>query len=139
MIPAPNFPRQLVYVIAPYGADSDAERELNTQRAEAICRLAQRRGFAPICVHSAIHRGAYGDDSDEADRAAGLATDCAILRAVWAVGGHCWVLALDDRTLSAGSAVEARLWRGLRNAAGPLVRTWAEWRSDGAKIRGPTS
>lgn len=54
--------RPIVYIAAPFGAPTQAEREWNTARAELLCLLAQRSGCAPICVHSGVLRGAYGDD-----------------------------------------------------------------------------
>ena len=119
--------RKIVYIAAPFGASSQTERVWNTQRAELLCLLAQRSGYAPICVHSGILRGAYGDDDNPADRAAGLETDVRLLD----VCDEMWVLLRDDGSMSDGVAVEVKAY-GAPSEKQHMMdgRTWDDWGGD---------
>ena len=104
-LPAPH--RQVVYVAAPFGGDV----ETYTAEAVRVCRLLQADGYAPFCVHPTILAGGYGDDDSPEDRAAGLDTCVALVRAA------AFVVAIErpEGGLSSGvqREVDAALARGI--------------------------
>jgi hypothetical protein len=109
-----------VYICAPYAAASHDGRERNTRRAESLARLAILAGYAPICMHSGIHRGAYGDDANLEDREAGLAVCERIVESC----DEMWALFPDDWEPSEGMKRELdALWPVEPARTG----TWAEW------------
>jgi hypothetical protein len=117
--------RPVVYIAAPFGADTLGEVAAHTQRAEALSLYAIRRGYAPICVHSGALRGAYGRDTDAGDRKAALDVDLALLD----VSGEVWALTRDDGTLSPGMLVELDHWSSTGRAPWTL-NTWAGWSAE---------
>ena len=118
--------RPIIYIAAPFGAPTEAEREYNTQRAELLCLLAQRTGYAPICVHSGVLRGTYGDDDDPQDRFWGLETCKRLLD----VCDQLWVLLRDDNTMSDGVKTEFRAFRATNPDRFGVAGTWKDWRED---------
>lgn len=125
--------RNLVYIVAPYGASTDEERRQNVDRAVALCAKACDQGFAPMTVHPGIYWGAYGHDADPVLRERGLEIDLAWIDIVDKIGGELWVLLKSDGTLSSGSEREVKRWRLLsvdddRGAYGwaPNLR-WFRW------------
>jgi len=125
--------RAPVYVAAPYGDPDPQVRDLNADRAELIARLAAREGLAPLVVHSMIHRGVLGDDSDPAQRAAGIGVSLSLLAVIRAsVHGQLWVLLRDDGERTDGVLKEIRLWeRGTGRAAArrkvTRIGTWDDY------------
>ena len=108
-----------------------------------MAQVLAREGWCPVCLHPAIHAGVYGDDSDPAQREAGLRV--AVQTAVDVVrgGGQIAVLMRDDGSLSVGMSMEwlaarraAAAWTGkrARNEDRPLLRalTWEQWQEQGA-------
>ena len=116
---------RVVYIAAPFAADTLAEVAENTHRAEALSLYAIRRGYAPICVHSGALRGAYGRDTDAGDRKAALDVDRALLD----VSGEVWALTRDDGTLSPGMLVELDHWSSTGRPPWTL-NTWAGWSAE---------
>jgi len=118
----------IVYIAGPFGGTPE-EQQANTERAEALASYAVRQGCSPICVHSGILRGVYGDDNAPADRRRGLN---AVLRLV-EVCEEVWAITRDDGSLSPGMHAEkARL-----DAANPrrwVQLRWDEWEENGATI-----
>jgi len=117
--------RPVVYIAAPFAGHALAEVAANTHRAEALSLYAIRRGYAPICVHSGALRGAYGRDTDAADRKAALDVDRALLD----VSGEVWALTRDDGTLSPGMLVELDHWSSTRRPPW-VLNTWAGWSAE---------
>lgn len=117
--------RPVVYIAAPFAADTLAEVAENTHRAEALSLYAIRRGYAPICVHSGALRGAYGRDTDAGDRKAALDVDRALLD----VSGEVWALTRDDGTLSPGMLVELDHWSSTGRPPW-VLNTWAGWSAE---------
>jgi hypothetical protein len=114
--------RPIVYIAAPFAADELRQVAENTHRAEALCLLAVRMGYAPICVHSGALRGAYGRDTDTADRRTALEVDVALLE----VCDEVWALTRDDGSLSPGMVVELAHWTRLERRP-PTRATWSGW------------
>lgn len=123
--------RQLVYVCAPYRAETQEGILWNVARANALGALAVCRGFAPVIPHA--HEAAYilaataGGDANELALAGGLAQ----LKAVWLAGGHLWVLRRDDGTLSAGCQMEITHWTW---DGEPLPHTEMSWEAWGGHL-----
>jgi len=134
---------RLVYVCAPYGATTHEERERNVARALGVAQVLAREGWCPVCLHPAIHAGVYGDDSDPAQREAGLRVAVRTVEEVVRGQGLVAVLLRDDGEMSPGTAMEwlaarrvAATWTG-RQAWDPdrpllLSGTWETWQRRGA-------
>ena len=125
--------RQLVYIAGPYRASDRSEEARNVLKASALSRLAIRKGLSPIVVHPGIYLGAYGDDSDHRDRAAGLKVATRIVEAVAMSGGAIWVLLDENGGLSEGTGAELRTYRK-NSEAEASVKTWDEWVAEGARL-----
>jgi len=132
---------RLVYVCAPYGAPTHEEREVNVARALGVAQVLAREGWCPVCLHPAIHAGVYGDDSDPAQREAGLAVAVRTVEDVVRGGGRVAVLLRDDGTMSPGTAAEwlaacrvAQASAAVFGRQWPLLLwdTWAGWLASGA-------
>ena len=117
--------RPALYVAAPFGDPSPTIRAWHTARAALLCRLATLSGFAPICPHPTIAAGGYGDDSDPAQRAAGMEATLALALLVARARGTLWALSRDDGTLSAGTDAELDAWPPSLDP--PRAYTWTEW------------
>lgn len=122
--------RTAAYIAGPFSDPSPTIRRWHTARAALLCRLATLLGFAAVCVHPTIAAGGYGDDSDPAQRAAGMEATRAVATLVLSGGGRLWALLHDDGTKSSGTRDEveiARLWSS--GDARWDESTWAEWRT----------
>lgn len=102
-----NFPGAIVYVAAPYRADTAEGRARNVERAGLITRLLLHLGAYPICLHAAIDAGHYGDDDDPEQRERGMRAAEMIAFSFWhEQGGAIVALLRDDGTESEGVARE---------------------------------
>lgn len=118
--------RRTVYVAAPYDAPDARHRAHNVLRASALVSMLHREGRAPICVHSLVEAGAYGDDADPEARAKGLETAVALAVACLDL----FALERDDRSRSAGVEAEVSAWlRALPPAQPPAGTTQGEFTS----------
>lgn len=116
----------IVYIAAPYGADTPERRAWHVARACLLARFAVVSGYAPIVVHPAIEL-VFGDDGDESTRALGLECDLAMLGIVAETADSwLWALANDDGSLSAGVAAEYAAWRR-HNLNSVRIDTWVGW------------
>ena len=120
--------RPALYIAAPYGDPSPTIRAWHTDRAALLCRLATLSGYSAVCVHPTIAAGGYGDDSDPAQRAAGMEATLDLCRLVLrSYGAWCWALCRDDGTLSTGAKAEYDA--ALEAIVPRRAMTWDEWRT----------
>lgn len=129
--------KPLSYIAAPYAAESPALVAWNVTRAVLLARMLVTEGRAPVLVHTMI-APVYGDETP-ANRAVGIACDCALVAAVAGRHGSEFVALLrDDDTCSSGMSQEYVAWcdvrrqvlRDLAKSTAPSVRagSWRWWR-----------
>ena len=122
----------LCCIAAPYADPSSTIRAWHVDRAVLLARLAMACGYSPVETHTSIAAGVYGDDSDPAQRAQGMAATAAICRGVLATpGAVLWALLRDDGTASDGTRGEVDIARKHGNEWDES--TWAEWRTIAAQ------
>ena len=127
--------RPALYVAAPFGDPSPTIRAWHTARAALLCRLATLSGFAPICPHPTIAAGGYGDDSDPAQRAAGMEATLDVCRVMMGTpGAVLWALLGDDQSMSTGTRGE---WMAAQDVgADRNALSWADWRHE-VRVKAP--
>ena len=118
-----------VYIAGPYGDPDPLQIDLNVRRASALARLAVAEGLAPLVVHPAILAGAYGDDYNPQERAAGLDCSLSLVETVRRhSGGQLWVLTRHDGELSPGTKLELQAWQGVPRGRRHFRRgSWSQW------------
>lgn len=124
--------KQLVYIAGPYSPSNGMTMQENTVFAEKLGKLAQNRGLAPIVPHSSILRGVYGNDLDDHERNAGIASTMAILELVARdPKSELWVIAdtgpEGQNVLSTGTQMEVDRWTELRGLTQVLVLDREHW------------
>ena len=111
----------MIYIAAPYSADTREERRINRWRAILLGRIATAHGLTPIVLHPSIDEGVYGLDNDPKEREAGIAAACRIAVRCDAM----WALLRDDGSASEGVAREMKAFVGRR----PIIAgTWGGFR-----------
>lgn len=131
--------RPPVYIAGPFRADTLFDRALNVHRACLLSRFAVTRGLAPLCVHPAILKDAYGDDNSPAERAAGReATLALVVMVAHHEEGQLWIIEREDGSLSAGTLAEHDLFlRSLPDGVDPTswIRSqpWSKWKDEMAR------
>ena len=125
--------KQIVYIAGPYSPSNGMTMKRNTEFAERVGQLAQRKGLAPIVPHSSIYRGVYGNDLNDHERNAGIASTMSILELVardpkselWVIGDK-----IDGEiVLSTGTQMEVDRWEELRGKLKILTLDREGWQS----------
>jgi hypothetical protein len=130
--------RQVVYIAAPYRADTLEGIRWNIERAVALAALAVKSGLAPILPH--VHGPAYilaagkGGECEEADAFA-LAGGLAQVRLVGRAAGILWLLKKDNGSSSEGCRAEFQEFilvyptdEGGNETILVCAETWEGWR-----------
>lgn len=99
-----------VYIAAPFAAGDGLTVSDNVRRAVLLGMRYKRRGYRVVCVHPDILAGRYGDDSDPAQREAGMVRTLALCEEVARSGGRLAVLQRPSGGLSSGTARELELF-----------------------------
>lgn len=123
--PIPAMP-ELLYIAAPFGAETIAEIRDNVERVTELHRFALAQGWRPIAVHPTVFMGGFGEDTFLSDRERGLQVDCDLACMVARQGGTLWVILRDDGSMSEGTTREADAFREVGKGREQYL-TWRLW------------
>lgn len=103
--------RPPVYIAGAFGSDPDG----NTDRAVAVGRVAQSRGFAPFVPHTSILAGVYGKDEILEERNNGMVSTLSLVIAfAQQPFAFLWLIESHEGFLSQGTQMEFDVWGEVR-------------------------
>lgn len=126
--------RPTLVLSSPRTGPTRAHVARHVDRAIHLSKLLTRMGYAVLPLAPLVHTGCWGDDSDPAQRAAGMEAALDLVRGNIDGGAKMFVLLRDDGAMSEDCQREYVLADEMRmNMDPPSCSTWKGWRSDCAK------